>query len=76
GDPSKHKKRGRPSRISELEMRAGIQDIDAGRATDGADLQAQRFPDVPQRTIRRHLRKHGLLGYVRRKKPALDARKV
>lgn len=75
-DTSRYKKRGRPSTISEEELSAGIRDIDAGRVTDGADLQAKRFPDVPQVTIRRHLRKRGLFGFVRRQKPALDERKV
>ena len=75
-DTSKYKARGRPRKIPEAELLAGITDLDTGRAADGADLQAQRFPDVPQRTVRHQLRTHGLLGYVRRRKPALDARKV
>ncbi|KAE9398673.1 hypothetical protein BT96DRAFT_994610 [Gymnopus androsaceus JB14] len=57
--------------ISELEAAQGIADIDEGRATDGADLQRQRFPEIPQRTVCRMLFKHGLKGFIRRHKVIL-----
>ena len=59
-DSSKYKKQGRPPRITEEEISASIQDIKQGLVTDGADLQAQRFPDVPHCTVQRHLCQHGL----------------
>ncbi|KAJ3875378.1 hypothetical protein F5051DRAFT_307038, partial [Lentinula edodes] len=65
---------GRPSVFTQDDIAKAISSIDEGRAVDGSDLQAQLFPTIPQRTVRRMLSHNGLKGFVRRQKVTLNMR--
>lgn len=65
-------KTGRPCKVSDAEVRIGARMLAAGEARDAADLQRKQFPHLDTSTVCRHLRKHGLGAYVRRRKPFLS----
>lgn len=67
-------KTGRPPKILDAETRIGARMLASGEARDAADLRRKQFPHVDTSTVRRHLRKHGLEAYVRRRKPFLNAK--
>lgn len=63
---------GRPHAVDQQKLvEEGIPGLDGGKFTDSEDLRRQLFPTARPRTIRKNLRKLGLLGFVRRRKVTL-----
>ena len=66
-------KTGRKPKFTEEEARKAAQMLAKNEACDAADLQRKAFPHVSVETVRQGLRKQGLNGCVRRKKPYISA---
>ncbi|KAJ7020438.1 hypothetical protein C8F04DRAFT_974301, partial [Mycena alexandri] len=54
--------RGRPKRLDAHDRRIACRMIRSGEAQTAADVQRDRFPDVPAWTVRQALQQEGLNG--------------
>lgn len=67
----KRPRSGRPRKIDTYNTRIALRMLANGTARDTTDLKRKQFPTISVDTVRRQLKRAGLNGRVRRKKPLL-----
>ena len=70
---TKKPKPGRPTKMSEKDIRFACRMISTSKAKNATDLKRKFFPSIHVDTLRRALKSRNLKAYIRQKKPLLTA---